>query len=71
MRYNAKKMPHASLPGCLTANHIKNQYPTKSVGRPVYQFFCEIYVQFIPFKMTYLKVIFFQQILIFEFIGIT
>lgn len=38
MRYNAKKMPHASLPGCLTANHIKNQYP-KSVGRPVYQFF--------------------------------
>lgn len=38
MRYNAKKMPHAGLPGCLTANHIKNQYP-KSVGRPVYQFF--------------------------------
>lgn len=38
MRYNAKKMPHASLPCCLTANHITNRYP-KSVGRPVYQFF--------------------------------
>lgn len=33
-----KKCHMHCLPCCLTANHIKNQYP-KSVGRPVYQFF--------------------------------
>lgn len=33
MRYNAKKMPHASLPCCLTANHITNRYQNQWEGR--------------------------------------
>lgn len=43
MRYNAKKMPHASLPCCLTANHITNRYQNQWEGRCINFFWWNIH----------------------------